>query len=189
MKKLLVFNMISLDGFFEGTRQEIDWHVADEEFNQFAEEQLKTVDTLLFGRTTYLLMAGYWPTQNAHEEDPEIARLMNDTAKIVFSKTLESAAWQNTRLVRGDAAEEIGKLRQLTGGEMMIFGSGQLVSSLARAGLIDEYRLMVNPVILGSGNSLFSGLKERLHLKLEQARTFKSGNVLLSYRHEKGKMK
>ena len=169
--------------------QEIDWHVVDEEFNQYAVEQFTTIDTLLFGRTTYLLMAGFWPTPAAIEEDPHIAKLMNETAKIVFSRTLESADWQKTTLIKGDAVEEVKKLKQLPGRDMMIFGSGQLVSSLAQAGLIDEYRLMVNPVVLGSGNPLFSGIKERLHLKLMDTQSFRSGNVLLTYEPEKGEMK
>ena len=131
MRKVMMFNMVSLDGFFEGPSQEIDWHVVDDEFNQYAADQFTEVDTLLFGRITYLLMAGFWPTPTAIETDPVTAKLMNETAKIVFSSTLEGADWQNTMLVKGDAAEEIEKLKQLPGRDMMIFGSGQLVSSLA----------------------------------------------------------
>lgn len=189
MRKVIIFNMVSLDGFFEGPSQEIDWHVVDEEFNQYAADQFNTIDTLLFGRTTYLLMAGYWPTPTAVDEDPLIAKLMNETAKIVFSRTLENADWQNTRLFKGDAVEEVGKLKKLPGRDMMIFGSGLLVSNLAQAGLIDEYRLMVNPVVLGSGNRLFRGIKERLHLKLIDTQSFRSGNVLLTYHPEKGESK
>ncbi len=109
MRKVMMFNMVSLDGFFEGPSQEIDWHVMDEEFNQYAVEQFKTIDTLLFGRTTYLLMAGFWPTPAVIEEDPVIAKLMNETAKIVFSCALESADWQNATLIRADAVEEVKK--------------------------------------------------------------------------------
>lgn len=189
MRKVMMFNMVSLDGFFEGPSQEIDWHVVDEEFNQYAVDQFSTMDTILFGRITYLLMASFWPTPTAVKEDPLTAKLMNETAKIVFSRSLENADWQNTTLIKGDAAEEIEKLRQLPGRDMMIFGSGQLVSSLAPLGLIDEYRLMVNPVILGSGNPLFSGLKERLHLKLMDSKSFRSGNVLLTYQPERREAK
>jgi dihydrofolate reductase len=189
MRKVMMFNMVSLDGFFEGPNQEIDWHVVDEEFNQYAIDQFSTMDTILFGRITYLLMASFWPSSTAAVEDPITAKMMNDTTKIVFSRTLEKVEWQNTTLVNGDAADEIEKLKQLPGRDMMIFGSGRLVSSLAPLGLIDEYRLMVNPVVLGSGNPLFVGLKERLHVKLMDTKSFKSGNVLLTYQPDKGEIK
>jgi dihydrofolate reductase len=189
MRRLLMFNMVSLDGFFETSEHDIDWHTVDKEFDQFATDQLNTVDTLLFGRITYLLMANYWPTQNAIAEDPRIAKLMNEIAKVVFSRSLGKVDWQNTTLFSGNAGEEINRLKQLPGKDMIIFGSGKLVSSLASLGLIDEYRLMLSPVILGSGEPLFKGLKERLHLKLEQERTFKNGNILLIYRPDEGEMK
>ncbi len=165
MRKVKTFNMVSLDGFFEGPNQEIDWHVVDNEFNQFTAKQFSSIDTLLFGRATYQLMANFWPTPTAMIEDPITAKMMNETDKIVFSRTLEKADWKNTRLVNGDAAAEIMQLRQQPGKDMMIFGSGQLVSSLAPLEIIDEYGFMVNPVILGSGKPLISGLKERLHFK------------------------
>ncbi len=184
-----MFNMVSLDGFFEGPDREIDWHVVDDEFNQYAIDQFSTVDVILFGRATYLMMASFWPSEIALKEDPVTARFMNETAKIVFSRTLDKAAWQNTRLVKGDAAMEIVRLRQQPGGDMIIFGSGQLVSSLAPLGLIDEYRLMVNPVVLGSGNPLFQDLKSRLQMKLLNTRIFKSGNVLLTYQPLMGETK
>jgi dihydrofolate reductase len=176
-----MFNMVSLDGFFEGQDREIDWHMADEEFNQFAIDQFNSLETILFGRVTYQLMANFWPSPTALAEDPVVANLMNSTSKIVFSNTLQKADWNNTRLVSGDADREIIQLKEQSGKDMIIFGSGSLVSSLMRLGLIDEYRLIVNPVVLGSGRPLFTGLKERLHLKLLNALTFKSGNVVLSY--------
>jgi dihydrofolate reductase len=189
MRKVLMFNMISLDGYFEGPSQEIDWHMVDEEFNQYAAQQFNSIDTLLFGRTTYLLMAGYWPTPLALKDDPLIAKLMNETAKIVFSRTLEHTDWQKTTLNRGDAVEEVRKLKQLPGKDMMIFGSGKLVSSLAPIGLIDELRLMVDPVVLGKGNPLFMGIKDRLHYKRMDVKNFRSGNVLVTYEPEIGKIK
>jgi dihydrofolate reductase len=189
MRKVLMFNMVSLDGFFEGPNQEIDWHRVDEEFNDYVVDQFNSIDALLFGRITYLLMASYWPSPTAIEEDPVVAKLMNETAKIVFSRTLSKVEWQNSTLNNGDAAKEIEKLRQLPGNDLMIFGSGKLVSSLAPLGMIDEYRLMVNPVVLGKGSPLFVGIKERCHLKLKDTKSFRSGNVLLTYQPEEGEMK
>ncbi len=186
MKKLIMFNMISLDGFFEGPNKDITWHVVDEEFNQFSIEQIKSVETILFGRLTYELMAGFWPSPTALAEDPIVANLMNSHPKIVFSNTLHKAEWNNTRLVSGDSSQEVKRLKMLPGKDLMIFGSGELVSSLTRDRLIDEYRLMVNPVVLGNGRLMFSGLEEKLPLRLLSSRIFKSGNVLLSYQLVKG---
>jgi dihydrofolate reductase len=181
MSKVIVFNMITLDGFFEGPNREIDWHNVDEEFNDFAINQLNTVGTLIFGRVTYQLMAGYWPMPTSVRDDPIVAGLMNNIPKIVFSRTLETADWNNTRLVKGDMVQEVARLRQQPGKDIYIFGSGSLVSALGQHGLIDEYRVIVNPVILGKGNSMFKGLQDRLKLKLVRTRTFNSGNVLLVY--------
>lgn len=180
MRKLVLFNMVSLDGFFEGPDRDIDWHNVDEEFNEFATEQLETVDTLLFGRVTYELMAGYWPTQAAIDSDPQIAEKMNSLPKIVFSKSLQEVDWQNTKLEK-DAAKALKKLKSHSGKDAIIFGSGELASSLMEEGLIDEYRLMVNPVVLGQGTPMFNDLRNKLDLKLLRTRTFSSGNVLLYY--------
>lgn len=173
--------MITLDGFFEGPNQDISWHNVDDEFNEFAIDQLKEVGTLLFGRVTYQGMASYWPTDFAKQDDPVVARLMNDLPKIVFSTTLNSAEWNNSRLVKENAAEEVSKLKGQPGKDIAIFGSSDLATSLAEAGLIDEYRIIVNPVFLGHGTPLLKGIKDRLNLKLLKARTFNSGNVLLYY--------
>lgn len=181
MRKIILFNLISLDGFFEGPNREIDWHNVDNEFNQFAIEQLGKADVLLFGRVTYELMANYWPTSLAIENDPIVAGLMNNIQKIVFSRTLKSADWQNTRLVKTDARSEISKLKSLPGKDMFIFGSSDLSVSIYKDHLIDELRLMVNPILLGSGKTMFHGLKNRVNLKLINSKTFQSGNVLLYY--------
>lgn len=185
MRKLFSFNMVTLDGFFEGPNQEIDWHNVDEEFNEFANEQLNTMDVILFGRVTYQLMASFWPTQFALENDPIIANQMNSIPKIVVSKTLDKADWSNTRLIKDNVAAEIEKLKQQLGKEMGIFGSAKLTVSLMQMGLIDELRIMVNPVILGQGNPLFKRSKDKLHLKLVKTRTFGNGNVLLCYQPDR----
>jgi dihydrofolate reductase len=185
MRKVFLFNMITLDGFFEGPNQDISWHHVDDEFNEFAIEQLNEIGTLLFGRVTYQGMASYWPTEFAIKDDSIVAGLMNSLPKIVFSKTLDKAEWNNSRLVKENAAEEVSKLKQQPGKDIAIFGSSDLAVTLAERGLIDEYRIIVNPVFLGSGTPLLKGIKDKLNLKLLQARTFKSGNVLLYYTPEK----
>lgn len=181
MRKLILFNMVSLDGFFEGPNHDINWHNVDEEFNEFAIEQLNTIDSLVFGRVTYELMASYWPTNEALTEDPVIASKMNNLPKIVFSKTLSGVDWQNSRLVKGDAAREISKLKKKSGKDLIIFGSADLAASLIKSNLIDEFRVMVSPILLGKGIPLFKGIHEKLNLKLLKTRTFSSGNVLLYY--------
>ena len=181
MRKVFEFNLVTLDGYFEGPRREIDWHNVDAEFNEYAIGMLNSVDTLLFGRVTYELMAGYWPTPDAMKNDPIVAGKMNSLPKIVFSRTLDKVAWNNSRLVKSNVEEEIQKMKKQPGKDIVILGSGSIVSELAPLGLIDEYRLMVNPVVLGAGKPLFKGIKDRLNLKLIKAKTFKSGNVLLYY--------
>ena len=181
MRKLFAFNMVSLDGFFEGPNRDINWHNVDDEFNQFAIEQTSTVDTILFGRVTYELMAGYWPTPAATTDDPVIADLMNRLPKIVFSRTLQKAEWNNTRLIKDHIAEEITILKQQPGKDLALFGSANLLSTLIQMGLIDEHRIIVNPIVLGSGTPLYQGLKDKLNLKLLKTKTFRNGNVLLYY--------
>jgi dihydrofolate reductase len=181
MRKLIIFNMLTLDGFFEGPKGEIDWHNVDEEFNEFADEQLGSADLLVFGRVTYEGMASYWPTEAGLKDDPIIADRMNKISKLVISRTLKTAEWQNTRLVKENVAEEFSKLKEQTGKNMFIFGSANLGLSLTKLGLIDEYRIIINPVVLGQGKSMFEGIGDRLYLKLISTRNFKSGNVLLSY--------
>src|SRR5690349_8666241 len=111
MRKVFLFNMITLDGFFEGPNQDISWHNVDEEFNEFAINQLNEIDTLLFGRVTYQGMASYWPTDLAISDDPAVAGLMNSLQKVVFSKTLDKVAWNNSRLVKENAVEEVSTLK------------------------------------------------------------------------------
>ncbi len=181
MRKIILFMLVSLDGFFEGPNREIDWHNVDEEFNEFAIDQLNTMDILLFGRVTYELMASYWPTPAALRDDPIVAAKMNAMPKIVFSKTLEKVEWNNTRVIKDHITEEITKLKQQPGKDMAIFGSSDLALSLTELGLMDEYRIMVNPVVIGSGKPLFKGIHDKLQLKLVRTKTFRSGNVLLYY--------
>jgi len=179
MRKLFSFNMVTLDGFFEGPNHSIDWHNVDEEFNEFAVEQTSSLDMILFGRVTYQLMASYWPTPAAIADDPMIAGLMNRLPKIVFSRTLERADWENTRLVKEGAEEEIRELKRQPGKDIAIFGSANLIATLMD--VIDEHRVLVNPILLRAGTPLFKPEGEPLKLKLVNTRLFSSGNILLSY--------
>ena len=181
MRKVLFFMLTSLDGYFEGPAHEIDWHHTDEEFQEFAIEQTNQAGMLLFGRVTYEMMASYWPTAQAIEGDPIVAGLMNSLPKIVFSKTLSKAEWQNTRVVKTDFAKEIATLKEQPGKDLCILGSSDLAVSFLEAGLLDEIRILVNPIVLGAGKPLFKGIQHRLKLKLLTTRIFKSGNVLLTY--------
>ncbi len=181
MRKLILFNMMTLDGFFAGPHGEIDWHSVDEEFNDFAIEQLDTAGGLIFGRITYQLMASYWPTPEALADDQAVAARMNDIPKTVFSKALEGVDWRNTRLVKGDAVVEAKRLKEQPGKNLFIFGSADLAATFTRSGLIDEYRVIISPVVLGAGQPLFKNVDHRLNLQLLNARTFLNGNVLLYY--------
>ena len=126
MRNVYLLNLMSLDGFFEGPGHNLDWHQVDDEFNDFAIQQLQASDLIVFGRVTYSMMAEYWPTSQAIEDDLEVAKLMNETPKIVFSRTLSLAPWQNTRLVSSDPAQELRRLKQLPGKDIAIFGSAEL---------------------------------------------------------------
>ena len=183
MRRVILSNLVSLDGFMSGPNGEIDWFtgIADNEFESYAVDLIGSIDTMLFGRVTYELMASYWPSAKPETDDPRIIDAMNDTRKVVFSKTLDKVTWKNSRLVRGDAAEETAKLKQQPGGDMVIYGSGEIVSALAKRGLIDDYRIFVAPIVLGRGKPLFNGLESSFRLKLLETRPFRSGLVALRY--------
>jgi len=182
MRKLIVFNLISLDGYFVDRNGEMSWaHSKDTEFNAFAENNAKSGGVLVFGRITYELMAGYWPTPMAIKNNPLVAERMNNLPKIVFSRTMDKAAWNNTKLVKIDAAKEIRKMKQESGIDMVMLGSGSIVSKLTQEGLVDEYQFVMVPVILGKGRTMFEGVKEKLKMKLTKTRTFSNGNIFLCY--------
>ncbi len=181
MRRVIVFNLVTVDGYFSSKDGDISWHNVDEEFQELAEEASNSGNTLLFGRVTYELMAGYWPTQEAIKNDPVVASGMNKAEKIVFSRTLAKADWNNTRLVKDDVISEVRKLKQQSGKDLTVLGSGSIVSQLAQAGLIDEYQILLNPVVIGGGKTMFEGIKEKISLRLTKTRTFGNGNVLLCY--------
>jgi dihydrofolate reductase len=184
MRKLVVFNHVSLDGYFVGANGDLGWAYRgndDPEYAAFVAENASGGGQLLFGRITYQMMASYWPTPAADQHDPVVAAGMNSMPKVVFSRSLEGASWNNTKLVKGDIVAEIRKLKNEAGPDMAILGSGSIVSQLAAENVIDEYQVMVDPVALGTGRTMFGGVKEKLNLKLTRTRTFGNGKVFLCY--------
>ncbi|HUE98058.1 MAG TPA: dihydrofolate reductase family protein [Anaerolineales bacterium] len=184
MRKLIVFNHVSLDGYFTDAKGDMSFAqnpIPDAEWDAFVAGNAGGGGTLVFGRVTYDLMVSFWPTPVAAEQMPDVAERMNNLPKVVFSRTMDKAEWNNTRLVKNDMAGAIRGMKQETGDDMVIFGSGSIVSQLTREGLIDEYQFVVDPVVLGKGRTMFDGLNEKLTLKLTKSRTFGNGNVLLCY--------
>lgn len=181
MRKVIASTFVTLDNLMVGPNEDMRKEISD---------QQSTVDTLLLGRVTYQMFADYWPTKTT--DDEPAADHMNNTPKIVFSKTLENALWgkwNNARVVKDNIAEEIQKLKQQPGKDMAIIGSASIVQTFTNLGLIDEYRLLVHPVILGSGKPLFKNIKDRVNLKLVKTKTFKNGVVVLYYQPDKGESK
>lgn len=182
MRKLAVFNHVSLDGYFVDAKGDMSWaHKQDPEWLAFMGENASGGGELVFGRVTYDLMNSYWPTPMALQQNPDVARHMNELPKVVFSRTMDKASWNNTRVVKGDLAEEVRKLKNEPGLDMIIFGSGTIIAQLAPAMLIDEYQVVVNPVILGKGRTMFENVPQKLSLKLSRSRAFGNGNVVLYY--------
>jgi dihydrofolate reductase len=185
MRNVVLSMQVSLDGFIARPNGELDWHLVDGEFNEYAKDLLNSVDTLVFGRVTYQLMAASWPTATTNGPvEASIAERLNTLPKVVFSRTLKKVEWKNSRLAEGGIAEEILKMKQQPGKDIGIGGTS-IVSALAPLGLIDEYRILVVPVVLGSGKPLFKDIKDRINLKLRKTKTFGSGLVLLAYQPEK----
>ena len=184
MRKLLVFNSVTLDGYFTDQNGDMSWaHKQDDpEWNAFTAENAKSGGELLFGRVTYELMASFWPTPAAAQMLPEIAENMNKSPKVVFSRKMDKASWNNTRVIKGDLAEEIRKLKEAPGDGLVLMGSGTIVSQIALKGVIDEYQLVVNPLALGKGRTMFDGIEDKLSLTLTSTRAFQNGNVVLSYK-------
>jgi dihydrofolate reductase len=182
MRKLAVFNNVTLDGYFVTMNGDMSWaHKQDAEWNAFVQGNASGGGELLFGRITYEMMASYWPTPHAIKNFPVVAEGMNNLPKAVFSRTLDRASWSNTKLVKGDLAAEVRKMKKQPGKDMVILGSGSIVSQLAQEGLIDEYQVVVNPIVLGKGRTMFDGVKDKLTLKLTKTRPFANGSVVLCY--------
>lgn len=185
MRKVIMFNRISTDGFFAGPNGEThEWFIHDTDLDN-ATHKMMQPDTVLLGRVTYQLFESYWPKvatdPNAPKDLLKIANELNEMKKLVVSKTLDEVTWVNTELINGNLEEEIRKLKRGNGQDIVIFGSGTIVQQLTAARLIDEYLIAISPVILGAGKSFFHDVK-RLNLKLLKAMDFETGNILLHYR-------
>jgi dihydrofolate reductase len=178
MKKVIFQMSISIDGYIEGPGREIDWAIVDEEFDAYAVETLRATEVLIMGRKNYELMAGYWPA--APGDDP-VKELINSAPKLVFSRTLKRVDWQNSRLATGSVAEEVARLKQVPGDGLLWVGGSDLASSFLEQGLMDEIRIILTPVLLGAGKTVFDAIKKRYRLRLLSTKSFKSGSVVLTY--------
>jgi len=181
MRKIFTSNLVSLDGYLAGPDGDLSWHKVNDEFLHYAVDMLNSVDLFLFGRKTYDLMASYWPTEAVRTGDPIIAGKMNGLDKIVFSKTLKTAEWENTTLFEDITEKNIRELKAQPGKDIVILGSGTVVSALTELDLIDEHRFIINPVILGSGSLQFTGNLTRKNFGLTDVQKFKTGVVILTY--------
>lgn len=183
-RQLSAFLQISLDGYYCDARGDMSFaHKApdDAEWNRFVTSNAKGGGMLLFGRTTYQMMAAWWPTPMAAQAMPAVAASMNALPKVVFSQTLRSAEWENTTLVNGDAVRAVKALKAQPGPDMATLGSGKLVTALAAAGLIDMLQLVINPVALGAGKPVFGGLRKPLGFTLTKTKVFRNGSIVCWY--------
>jgi dihydrofolate reductase len=183
MPKLVVYNSVSLDGYFTDTHGDMSWaHKRDPEWQAFVSENASGGGgQLLFGRVTYDLMASFWPTPLAAQSNPIVVERMNNMPKFVFSTTLDKASWNNTTLLKGDLPAQVRRLKRQPGPNIVVMGSGSIVAQLAAAGLVDEYQIVLNPLVVGDGRTLFEGVKKKLPMKLARSRAFGNGNVVLFY--------
>jgi dihydrofolate reductase len=185
MRKLVLFMHLSLDGFAADANGGLDWISYDSDLQQYNEGIVATVGSPVYGRLTYELMAGYWPTvlddRDASEHSKEHAQWVDKATKIVFSRTMKKAEWNNTIVINDNITEEINRLKQQPGKDLVIFGSPGLAHSFMELDLIDEYQLTLNPVLLGNGIAAYQNIKNKTNLKLVKATTLKSGVVGLHY--------
>lgn len=194
MRKIILLMHVSLDGFVTGPNGEMDWIIHTEEEQNYVTDLLNTVDTVLFGRVTYQMMESFWPTVPSHpvlsksKYHAEHAVWIEKTEKIVFSKTLDKVEWSNSRLVKEHIAEEVAKMKQQPGKNIVMIASSGLAQTFMQLGLIDEYRINVNPIVVGGGRPLFKNIKDRIDLKLAEAKTFRSGVVGLVYGIRRGEV-
>jgi len=185
MRNVKVFESVTLDGYFTSEDGDYSWAhegvAPDPEFDAFTNDNASGDGELAFGRVTYGLMEAFWPTEEAAKQMPAVAEGMNRMPKYVFSRSLDEVSWANTTILKGDPADEIRKLKAAPGADIVIMGSGTIVSQLTQAGLIDEYQFIVVPVVIGKGRTLFDGVTNKANLELVDSRTFKNGKVSLRY--------
>lgn len=184
MRKVIMFNRVSLDGYFAGLNGEIDWFLPDSDVDRDI-HQAARVDTTILGRVTYQMFESYWPhvldNPSAGPAERKTAEELNQMTKVVFSKTMQSVNWENSQLFTSDLTGEVARLKQAKGDDIIIFGSGQIVQQLTNAGLIDDYYLVITPIIVGSGKSLFTDA-DKIKFQLVTVKQYKSGNVMLHYK-------
>jgi dihydrofolate reductase len=184
MRRLTVFNTVSLDGYFVDAEGRMDFAYKgsdDPEWTEFVSGNAGGGGVLLFGRVTYDMMASFWPTPQAKASMPAVAEGMNRRQKFVVSRTMAEASWHNTAVLKGDPVESVRKLKESAGPDIVILGSGSIVAQLAPERLIDEYQLVVKPVVLGGGRTMFEGIPAAIALRPTRTRTFGNGSILLSY--------
>jgi dihydrofolate reductase len=184
MRRLLVFENLSVDGYFTDANNDMSVlknPVDDPEFDAFVAKNASGDGVMLFGRVTYEMMANFWPSPMAAQMLPEVAKGMNARPKIVFSRTLREATWNNTTIVSDDAVAYVRALKEQPGPDLVVLGSGTIVAQLAQARLIDAYQFVIVPVVAGSGVRLFEGVQEPLRLQLGTTRSFRNGNLFTSY--------
>lgn len=186
MRNLIFFMHTSLDGLIAGPNGEMNWIKVDEELFDFVGSMTDQADAALYGRVTYEMMQSYWPTAgdqpNASKHDKEHSSWYNKVSKIVLSKSLEETELQNTLVISDDLADKINKIKRQEGKNILIFGSPSASISLLNEGLIDEFWLFVNPIILGHGRPLFKDLSGTTHLNLVKSISFASGVIALHYK-------
>ena len=182
MPKLSVFNMVSIDGYIADADGDMSWaHAHDPEWLAFVSGNAGSGGRMLFGRVTYEMMMAFWPTAMAAEQLPVVAERMNSLPKVVFSRTLDAATWNNTVLVTGDIVDRVRAMKDEPGMDMVILGSGSIVAQMTAAGLVDTYQIVVIPIVVGAGKTMFAGVAGKPRLTLTGTRRFENGNVLLDY--------
>jgi dihydrofolate reductase len=182
MRKVIVFNNVSLDGYICDAGGDMSWAQSpDPEWEAFIKGNADGKSTLVFGRITYELMASFWPTEAARAFDARLAGYMNSQQKLVFSRSLIQAAWENTTVTAEDPVTAVPRLKAENGADLVIFGSGTIVARLATAGLIDRYLIATIPIALGAGRTMFQGMESPLRLRPTDTRLFPNGNILATY--------
>ena len=194
-RRIIAFNRVTADGYIAAPDGNLNWVVPDDEIDKAGAENLGQTDTILFGRRTYEMFEGFWPhalDDSGGASDPHsgarkspairaMAVWINEAIKMVFSRTRKDVTWKNSRLLREFDPRQVEAMKKEPGKDMMIFGSGTIASQLTEHGLIDEYQFVVNPVVLGNGRSLLSGVAKSARLDLVEAIPYKSGNVRIRY--------
>ena len=182
MKKIIAIEWLSLDGYFSDFNNGTDWFVSDEETWKYLLKLFTSFDTILLGQVTYEMFAAYWPNPNPSDPNPkELIDFMNNSRKVVFSKSLKKVGWNNSVVMEDIIPEEINKIKKEAGKDIVIFGSGSIVSRLTKLGLIDEYKFLINPVFLGNGKTIFKNEEAKATLKYLNSKTFGNGNIMLQY--------